>query len=51
MALALPADRRLTAIWMSLSLAIWSLVTVTLTLAGFEGLAWLRGDRSEGSGE
>lgn len=46
MALALRADRRLTAIWMSVSLAIWSLVTVAATLAGFEGFAWLRGDRA-----
>ncbi|MGY6555188.1 MAG: small multi-drug export protein [Wenzhouxiangella sp.] len=46
MALALRADRRQTAIWMSLSLALWSLLTVAVTVAGFEGFAWLRGDRS-----
>lgn len=47
MALALRADRRRTAVWMSLSLAIWSLVTVTATVAGFESLAWLRAARGE----
>ncbi len=44
MALALRADRRLTALWMTLSLAFWSLVTVLVTAAGFEGLRWLFGD-------
>lgn len=44
MALVLRADRRLTALWMTLSLALWSLVTVLATVAGFEGLRWLFGD-------
>lgn len=44
MALALGADRRMTAIWMSLSLAGWSLLTLAATLLGIEGLGWLRGD-------
>ena len=45
MALALQADRRRTAWWMTLSLAIWSVVTLAVTVAGFEGFRWLFGDR------
>jgi Ca2+/H+ antiporter, TMEM165/GDT1 family len=45
MALALRADRRLTALWMTLSLALWSVVTLVFTVAGFEGFRWLFGDR------
>ncbi len=41
MALALEADRRRTVVWMSLSLFIWSVVTLAVTLAGFEGFRWL----------
>lgn len=45
MALALQADRRLTALWMTLSLALWSVVTLLVTVAGFEGFRWLFEDR------
>lgn len=45
MALALRADRRLTAMWMTLSLALWSVVTLAITVAGFEGFRWLFADR------
>ncbi|AGA31821.1 Small multidrug efflux protein - like protein [Thioalkalivibrio nitratireducens DSM 14787] len=41
MALALQADRQRTAIWMTLSLALWSVATTVVTLMGFEGLRWL----------
>jgi len=44
MALALQADRRLTALWMTLSLALWSVVTLLVTVAGFEGFRWLFGE-------
>lgn len=44
MALALQADRRLTALWMTLSLALWSVITLLVTVAGFEGFRWLFGD-------
>ncbi len=44
MALALQANRRSTIVWMSLSLAIWSVVTLVVTLAGFEGFRWLFSD-------
>lgn len=44
MALALQADRRRTALWMTLSLAFWSVITLLVTLAGFEGFRWLFGD-------
>lgn len=44
MALALQANRRSTMVWMSLSLAIWSVVTLAFTLAGFEGFRWLFSD-------
>lgn len=44
MALALQADRRLTAVWMTLSLALWSAVTLLVTVAGFEGFHWLFGE-------
>jgi Ca2+/H+ antiporter, TMEM165/GDT1 family len=43
MALALQADRRRTALWMALSLGIWSVATLLVTLAGFEGFRWLFG--------
>ena len=43
MALALQADRRRTALWMTLSLGIWSVATLLVTLAGFEGFRWLFG--------
>jgi Ca2+/H+ antiporter, TMEM165/GDT1 family len=45
MALALQADRRRTALWMTLSLALWSVVTLLVTMAGFEGFRWIFGDR------
>jgi Ca2+/H+ antiporter, TMEM165/GDT1 family len=45
MALALQADRRRTALWMTLSLAFWSVATLLVTVAGFEGFRWLFGDR------
>ena len=41
MALALQADRRATVFWMTLSLAIWSLITIVVTVVGFESLGWL----------
>ncbi|WP_238375897.1 small multi-drug export protein [Ectothiorhodospira magna] len=41
MALAMGADRRLTAVWMTLSLAVWSLVTLVATVVGFESMGWL----------
>jgi len=41
MALALQAGRRRTAFWMILSLAIWSVATTLMTLAGIEGWQWL----------
>ena len=44
MALALQADRRRTALWMTLSLALWSVVTLLVTVAGFEGFRWLFGE-------
>lgn len=44
MALMLGAAPRWTALWMTLSLALWSLVTVLVTVAGLEGLHWLFGD-------
>ncbi|AHE97030.1 small multi-drug export protein [Thioalkalivibrio paradoxus] len=44
MALALQADRRRTAIWMTFSLALWSVATAALTLLGFEGWRWLFGN-------
>lgn len=44
MALMLRAAPRWTALWMTLSLALWSLVTVLVTVAGLEGLHWLLGD-------
>jgi Ca2+/H+ antiporter, TMEM165/GDT1 family len=44
MALALQADRRRTAVWMTLSLALWSVVTAAVSVAGFEGLRWLFGE-------
>ncbi|SIT72352.1 Putative small multi-drug export protein [Ectothiorhodosinus mongolicus] len=40
MALALKADRRATVFWMTLSLAIWSLITLVVTVIGFESLGW-----------
>lgn len=40
MALALRADRRATAYWMTLSLALWAIITAVLTVLGFE--SWQR---------
>ncbi|AHK80373.1 hypothetical protein M911_15805 [Ectothiorhodospira haloalkaliphila] len=43
MALAMHADRRLTVVWMTLSLAVWSLITLVATVVGFESMGWLLG--------
>lgn len=43
MALVLQADRRRTVWWMSLSLAVWSVATTLVTVAGFQGFRWLFG--------
>ncbi len=43
MALALHADRRRTAVWMTLSLGLWSVITLAASLVGLEGLRWLFG--------
>ena len=46
MALALRADRYPTALWMTVSLGLWSALAVTATVTGIEWLSWLLGDRA-----
>jgi len=43
MALALHADRRATTLWMTVSLALWSVGTTLVTVAGIEGFRQLFG--------